>query len=199
MFTFALQVINIFLFIFNLFPLFAERGRRNLEESIQNEITKPLTGTTTTCVRYRVSKWSLYLLCSVRFIFSERKCISKSWGKLLNYKPENRIHWLFTDFDNIKDFPWLFKTFPDFSDLEKCSFFLWLLTDRGNPEYLNRNINAFKCNLKELTTKSAWVPRSAVFGMRMPGGWLHRSCDSLARSVFPSCWVLSAIFFAFLC
>ena len=54
---------------------------------------------------------------------------------------------------------------------------------------------AFKCNLKELTTKSAWVPRSAVFGMRMPGGWLHRSCDSLARSVFPSCWVLSAIFF----
>ena len=44
-------------------------------------------------------------------------------------------------------------------------------------------------------TKSAWVPRSAVFGMRMPGGWLHRSCDSLARSVFPSCWVLSAIFF----
>ena len=56
-------------------------------------------------------------------------------------------------------------------------------------------LNAFKCNLKELTTKSAWVPRSAVFGMRMPGGWLHRSCDSLARSVFPSCWVLSAIFF----
>ena len=54
---------------------------------------------------------------------------------------------------------------------------------------------AFKCNLKELTTKSAWVPRSAVFGMHMPGGWLHRSCDSLARSVFPSCWVLSAIFF----
>ena len=58
-------------------------------------------------------------------------------------------------------------------------------------------LNAFKCNLKELTTKSAWVPRSAVFGMRMPGGWLHRSCDSLAPSVFPSCWVLSAIFFVF--
>ena len=55
--------------------------------------------------------------------------------------------------------------------------------------------DAFECNLKELTTKSAWVPRSVVFGMRMPGGWLHRSCDSLARSVFPSCWVLSPIFF----
>ena len=34
--------------------------------------------------------------------------------------------------------------------------------------------------------------------MRMPGGWLHRSCDSLARSVLPSCWVLAAIFFVFL-
>ena len=32
------------------------------------------------------------------------------------------------------------------------------------------NYNEFKCNLKELTTKSAWVPRSAVFGMHMPGG-----------------------------
>ena len=35
MFTFALaflQAIDNFLLIFNLFPLFAERGRRNLEE-----------------------------------------------------------------------------------------------------------------------------------------------------------------------
>ena len=56
--------------------------------------------------------------------------------------------------------------------------------------------NAVKCNL-ELTTKSAWVPRSAVFSTRMLGGWPHRSCDSLVRSVFPSCWVLSAIFFVF--
>ena len=49
------------------------------------------------------------------FIFSERKCISKSWRKLMNNKPENRIPWLLTDFDNIKDFPWLLKKFPDFS------------------------------------------------------------------------------------
>ena len=56
-------------------------------------------------------------------------------------------------------------------------------------------VNAVKCNLKELTTKSAWVPRSAVFSKRMLSGWPHRSCDSLARSVFPSCWVLSVIFF----
>ena len=33
----------------------------------------------------------------------------------MNYKPENRIPWLLTDFDNIKDFPWLLKKFPDFS------------------------------------------------------------------------------------
>ena len=33
----------------------------------------------------------------------------------MNYKPQNRILWLFTDFDNINNFPWLFKnslTFP---------------------------------------------------------------------------------------
>ena len=59
---------------------------------------KPLT-TTTTCVRRRVSNWLLCLLCSILFIFSERKCILKSWRKLMNYKPEKRIPWLFTDFD----------------------------------------------------------------------------------------------------
>ena len=46
-------------------------------------------------------------------------------------------------------------------------------------------LNAFKCNSKELTAKSAWSAwRSAVFGMHMPSGWLDRSCDSLAQSVF---------------
>ena len=195
MFTFALQVINIFLFIFNLFPLFAERGRRNLEESIQNEITNPLTGTTTTCVRYRVSKWSLCLLCSILSSFPKENAFQNLEESFwtINRKTEFTdisltltISKFFRNFSKHSlTFPWPWKMFV----------FLWLLTDRGNPEYLNRNINAFKCNLKELTTKSAWVPRSAVFGMRMPGGWLHRSCDSLARSVFPSCWVLSAIFF----
>ena len=33
----------------------------------------------------------------------------------MNYKPENRIPSLFTDFDNIKDLTWLFKKFPDVS------------------------------------------------------------------------------------
>ena len=41
-FTLAfLQTLDIFLFIFNLFPLFAERGRWNLEESIHNENHRP--------------------------------------------------------------------------------------------------------------------------------------------------------------
>ena len=49
----------------------------------------------------------LLLLCSTLFIFSERKCISKSWRKLMNSKPENRIPWLFTDFlKNFLTFPW---------------------------------------------------------------------------------------------
>ena len=72
---------------------------------------------------------------------------------------------------------------------------LHLPHSRPGAELTRRRFNAVKCNLKELTTKSAWVPRSAVFSTHMLGGWLHRSCDSLARSVFPSCWVLSAIFF----
>ena len=47
----------------------------------------------------------------------------KSCRKLISYKPENGIPRLFTDFANIKDFPWLFKKFPDFSlTLKKFSF-----------------------------------------------------------------------------
>ena len=97
-------------------PLTAICRKRKKEFGRKHSEGKPLTSTTT-CVRRRVSNWSLCLLCSTVFIFSEGIFISKSWGKLMNYKPENRISWLFTDFDNIKDFPWLFP------DLEKFSFF----------------------------------------------------------------------------
>ena len=123
MFTFAslvfLQAIDIFLLIFNLFPLFAERGRRNLEEIIHNE-NQLLHKSGVEC---QIDSFACFAAYSL-FIFSERKCISRSWRKLMNYKPEKRIPWLFTDFDNIKDFPWLCKKFPDFSlTLEKFSFF----------------------------------------------------------------------------
>ena len=79
MFTFALaflQAINIFLFIFNLLPE-EGFGRKHPQQ-------KPLT-TTTTCVRRRVSYWSLCLLYSILFIFSKRKCISKSCRKLKDF------------------------------------------------------------------------------------------------------------------
>ena len=104
-------------------------GKRKKEFGWKHPQWKPLT-TATTCVRPWVSNWLLCLLCNILFIFSERKYNSKSWRKLVNYKQENRIPWLFTDFDNIKDFPWLLKKFPDFSlTLKNFQFFLtfpWL-------------------------------------------------------------------------
>ena len=151
MFTFALGFFAGHQY-FSLYfqPLSAFRRKRKKEFGRKRPEGKTLI-TTTTCVRRtpcRVSNWSLSLLCSIVFIFSERKCISKSWGKLMNYKPDNRIPSLFTDFDNIKDFPWLFKKFTDFSlTLNKFSFFpdfsLTLKTfrlsltfpDCGNPVY----------------------------------------------------------------
>ena len=81
-------------------------------------------------------------------------------------------------------------------DLHYSWHYMYLLVYKsGKKDLKSRNLNAVKCNLKELTTKSAWVPGSAVFGTRMLGGWLHRPCESLARSVFSLCWVLPAIFF----
>ena len=80
-----------------------------------------------------------------------------------------------------------------------CTALPWLIYKqkklRLGSHLLVHMINAVKCNLKELTIKSAWVSRSAVFSTRMLGGWQHRPCDSLARSVFPSCWVLPAFVF----
>ena len=98
-------------------PISGFHGKRKKEFGIKHLQRKPLT-TTTTCVRCRVPNWLLCLLCNILFFFSKRKCISKSWRKLMNYTPENRIPWLFTDFENIKDFPWLFPY------LEEFSFFL---------------------------------------------------------------------------
>ena len=71
---------------------------------------KPLT-TTTTCVRHRVLNSSGSLLYSIHFLFSRRKCIEKSCRKLISYKPEHGIPWLFTDFANIIDFSLTLKNF----------------------------------------------------------------------------------------
>ena len=120
-FSFFLQATDIFLFIFSLFPLFTERGRRNWKKAFTTKTTDH--NYYKAGVRRTVSNWLLCLPCSILFIFSKRKCISKSWRKLMNYKPENRIPWPFTHFDDIQDFPWLFP------DLEKFVFsvtFPWL-------------------------------------------------------------------------
>ena len=54
----------------------------------------------------------------------------------MNSKPENRILRLFTDFDNIKDFPWFLKNSLTFPWPWKIFVFPWLFPDRGNPDYV---------------------------------------------------------------
>ena len=109
MFTFTLAFfVGHRYFSVNFQPLSTFRGKRKKEFGRKHSQRKSLT-ITTACVRRRVSNWSLCLLWSILFNFSERKCISKSQRKLMNYKPENRIPWLFTDFDKFRfslTFPW---------------------------------------------------------------------------------------------
>ena len=129
MFTFALVLFaGHTYFSLHFQPLSAFRGKRKKEYGRKHSQRKPLTSTTK-CVRRRVSNWSLCLLCSILIIFSKRKCISKSWRRLMNYKPENRIPWPFTEFDSTKDFPrpWKFFIFP------------WLFPDRGNQDITKNN------------------------------------------------------------
>ena len=105
MFTFALALFaGHRYFSLHVQPLSAFRGERKKKFGRKHSQRKPLT-TTTTCVKRRVSNWSLCLLWNILFIFSERKCISKSWRKLMNYKPENRIPWLFPDLEKVSFFP----------------------------------------------------------------------------------------------
>ena len=103
-------------------------GKRKNEFGRKHSEQKPLT-TTTTCVRCRVSNWSLCLLYSIPFIFCERKCISKSWRKLMNYK--------FPDFSLTLTIPKIFldflKNFLTFPWPSKIFVFPWLFPDHGNP------------------------------------------------------------------
>ena len=117
-FTFALAFFagyrGYFSLHFQPFQLFVERGRRKLEESIHNENHWPQL----LRIRRRVSNWSFCLLYSILFLFFERKCISKSWRKLINWKTEFldfsltlTISKIFPDFSKI---PWLFLTLKNF-------------------------------------------------------------------------------------
>ena len=147
MFTFALGLFAGHQFFPLYFqPLSAFRRGRKKEFGRKHPEGKTLI-TTTTCVRRAPCRVStLSFLRSTVFIFSDRKCISRSWRKLMNYKPDNRIPSLFTDFDNIKDFPWLFKKFTDFSlTLKKFSFF---------PDF-SLTLKTFRLSL---TFPSTWQP-----------------------------------------
>ena len=112
MFTFALAFLQAidryFSLHFQPFQLFVESGRRNLEESIHNENywPQPLHVPGAEC---QIDRFAAY------FSSFPKKMHFKILKKNLS-KPENRIPWLFTDFDSIKDFRWLFP------DLEKLSF-----------------------------------------------------------------------------
>ena len=104
-FTLAfLQAVDSFLFIFNLFPLFSEWGRRCLKESIHNENHWPqlLHVSNVECQIDRFACFAVYFSS-----FPKKKCISKSWRKLQTGKHNSPR--LFTDFDKVS------KIFPDFS------------------------------------------------------------------------------------
>ena len=132
MFTFALVLFaGHTYFSLHFQPLSAFRGKRKKEYGRKHSQRKPLTSTTK-CVRRRVSNWSLCLLCSILIIFSKRKCISKSWRRLMNYKPENRIPWPFTEYQRLS---------PTLKNFYFSQTFPWPWQPRYNKNHSLRKIN----------------------------------------------------------
>ena len=137
-----------------------------------------------------MSNWLLCLPCSILFIFSKRKCISKSWRKLMNYKPENRIPWPFTDFEKFV-FPWLFP-------------------DRGNPAVTSQQISPLPQIIEHRET-SGWFefkcgqPQDIIGLLFLQSGvvrcfcWgtckLQLSCQCTVIKVFLDCYRLLAFCF----
>ena len=104
MFTFALAFFfrpSIFFSSFSTIHLF--RGKRKKEFGRKHSQRKPLT-TTTTWLAQSIKLIALLTLQHTFHLF-QRQFISKSGRKLMNYKLENRIPWLFTDFDKFSFFP----------------------------------------------------------------------------------------------
>ena len=119
-FQFFARHLYILLFIFNLFSLLAERGRRNYEETIHNKNHWPqlLHASSVKCQIDHFACFTAYFSS-----FPKENAFQNLEENLwnINWKTE------FPDFDNIKDLLWLFKKFPDFS-------LTWIFPDRGNPE-----------------------------------------------------------------
>ena len=84
-------------------------------------------------------------------------------NELMNYKLENRIPWLFTDFANIKNFPWLFPDrgnpgfsvafykmkFGSFVSIDLGHVWVWGLKDMymGKPRYQLANSTHFSTDI----------------------------------------------------
>ena len=121
----------------------------------------------------------------------------------MNYKPENRIPWPFTDFDDTKDFPWFFP------DLEKF-FFHWLFPDRGNPAVTSPQISPlpqiieyretsgwfeFKCGQPQDITGLLYLQSGVVRCFCWGTCRLQLSCQCTVIKVFLDCYSLLAFCF----
>ena len=131
-FTLAfLGAINSFLFIFKLFLLCADRGRRNLQESIHNE-----------------NHWSQLPHVSDVVSIDRFSCLAPY---LLSFPKENAFQnleeklWTINRKTEFPDFSLtltISKIFPDFLKISltfpwpwKMFIFPWLFPDHGNPDY----------------------------------------------------------------
>ena len=138
MFTFALALfaaIDIYLFIFKLFLLFAERGRRNMEESIHNK-----------------NHWPQLHVSGVECQIDRFACFAAYFS---SFPKENAFQSLEEDLWTINrktEFPDLSlsltvpKIFPDFLKNSltfprpwKIFVFPWLFPDRGNQDITKNN------------------------------------------------------------
>ena len=83
-------------------------------------------------------------------------------------KPENKIPWLFTDFDKNWDFPWPFAKFPDFSLTLKIFWFSLTFPWPWQPCLLT---------LTDSQVSNSW---EMGVELRLRGDLLHRMCNIIS-------------------
>ena len=118
----------------------------------------------------------------------------------MNYNPENGIPSLFTDFDDIKDFPWLFP------DLQKFVF-PWFFPDHGNSAVTSQQISPlpqiieyretsgwfeFKCGQPQDITGLLFLQSGVVEWFCWGTCKLQLSCQCTVIKVFLECYSLLA-------
>ena len=177
MFTFALvslQAIDIFLFIFNLFPLFAERGRRNWEEIIHNENHWPqlLHKSGVECQIDRFACFAAYFSS-----FPKENAFQSLEENLwtINRKKE------FPDFSlTFKDFPWLFKKFTEVSLTLKN--FRFPLTFPWQWQPYRKNSSA-EGHMRRQTKTTGFLGKSVSTFLRLAVDWQVASCARFSCSI----------------